>query len=215
MVTELQQFKDDYDNNRPLWRVMPEFLNHCSGKYEKIGLLATCAIRSTASTRRTTWRAHHREVPLGRWTAAMRPAECVGPSCSSRDRPHRDPISSRGAHERCGWLARRIPRHTAAHAPGERFNKTIRRALSAICASVQSAVPGLRDGYPWPRLGEERHGAALLCGLRNRHLIRHSFALLTAIQPPRTPLRHVGRVGDSANVSGGGTTVSGVAAASC
>ena len=26
MVTELQQFKDDYDNNQPLWRVMPEFV---------------------------------------------------------------------------------------------------------------------------------------------------------------------------------------------
>ena len=26
MVTELQQFKDDYDRNQPLWRVMPEFI---------------------------------------------------------------------------------------------------------------------------------------------------------------------------------------------
>src|SRR5262245_65431853 len=26
MVTELQQFKDDYDKNQPLWRVMPEFV---------------------------------------------------------------------------------------------------------------------------------------------------------------------------------------------
>jgi arginine decarboxylase len=26
MVTELQQFKDDYDRNQPLWRVMPQFL---------------------------------------------------------------------------------------------------------------------------------------------------------------------------------------------
>jgi arginine decarboxylase len=26
MVTELQQFKDDHDHNRPLWRVMPDFL---------------------------------------------------------------------------------------------------------------------------------------------------------------------------------------------
>jgi arginine decarboxylase len=26
LVTELQQFKDDYDKNQPLWRVMPEFI---------------------------------------------------------------------------------------------------------------------------------------------------------------------------------------------
>ena len=26
MVTELQQFKDDYDQNQPLWRVLPEFI---------------------------------------------------------------------------------------------------------------------------------------------------------------------------------------------
>jgi arginine decarboxylase len=26
LVTELQQFKDDYDNNQPLWKVMPEFV---------------------------------------------------------------------------------------------------------------------------------------------------------------------------------------------
>jgi hypothetical protein len=26
MVTELQQFKDDYDRNQPLWRIMPDFV---------------------------------------------------------------------------------------------------------------------------------------------------------------------------------------------
>jgi arginine decarboxylase len=37
MVTELQQFKDDYDKNQPLWRVMPEFLR-ANPRYEKMGL---------------------------------------------------------------------------------------------------------------------------------------------------------------------------------
>jgi len=38
-----------------------EFLNHFL-EYDEIGLLATCAIRASASTRRRTWRALHREV---------------------------------------------------------------------------------------------------------------------------------------------------------
>ncbi len=41
LVTELQQFKDAYDANHPLWRMMPEFI----GKYplyEKMGLRDLC-----------------------------------------------------------------------------------------------------------------------------------------------------------------------------
>jgi arginine decarboxylase len=41
MVTELQQFKDDYDKNQPLWRVMPEFLR-TQPRYEKMGLRDLC-----------------------------------------------------------------------------------------------------------------------------------------------------------------------------
>jgi arginine decarboxylase len=41
MVTELQQFKDDYDHNQPLWRVMPEFV--CAHPaYERMGLRDLC-----------------------------------------------------------------------------------------------------------------------------------------------------------------------------
>jgi arginine decarboxylase len=41
MVTELQQFKDDYDQNKPLWRVMPEFLA-AHPQYAKMGLKDLC-----------------------------------------------------------------------------------------------------------------------------------------------------------------------------
>jgi arginine decarboxylase len=41
MVTELQQFKDDYDKNQPLWRVMPEFLR-AQPRYETMGLRELC-----------------------------------------------------------------------------------------------------------------------------------------------------------------------------
>ncbi|WP_101756767.1 arginine/lysine/ornithine decarboxylase [Oceanicoccus sp. KOV_DT_Chl] len=41
MVTELQQFKDDYDQNLPMWRVMPEFAKKFP-RYEKVGLKDLC-----------------------------------------------------------------------------------------------------------------------------------------------------------------------------
>ncbi len=41
LVTELQQFKDDYDHNLPLWRVMPEFVAKHPA-YERVGLHDLC-----------------------------------------------------------------------------------------------------------------------------------------------------------------------------
>lgn len=41
MVTELQQFKDDFDQNQPLWRVLPKFISNYP-KYERIGLKDLC-----------------------------------------------------------------------------------------------------------------------------------------------------------------------------
>ena len=37
LLTALQQFKDDFDRNQPMWKVMPEF---CAAhpRYERIGL---------------------------------------------------------------------------------------------------------------------------------------------------------------------------------
>ncbi|MBN8188280.1 arginine/lysine/ornithine decarboxylase [Salipiger thiooxidans] len=41
LLAALQQFKDDYDKNQPLWRVMPEFCAKQS-RYEKMGLYDLC-----------------------------------------------------------------------------------------------------------------------------------------------------------------------------
>jgi arginine/lysine/ornithine decarboxylase len=37
LLTALQQFKDDYDKNAAMWRVLPEFCQH-QPKYERMGL---------------------------------------------------------------------------------------------------------------------------------------------------------------------------------
>ncbi|NMM12872.1 MAG: arginine/lysine/ornithine decarboxylase [Rhodoferax sp.] len=41
MLTALQQFKDDYDKNQPMWRILPEFCQKYP-KYEKMGLADLC-----------------------------------------------------------------------------------------------------------------------------------------------------------------------------
>jgi arginine decarboxylase len=41
LLTALQQFKDDYDKNQPLWRVIPEFCQ-ANPRYERVGLRDLC-----------------------------------------------------------------------------------------------------------------------------------------------------------------------------
>ncbi|MGQ9723752.1 MAG: Orn/Lys/Arg decarboxylase N-terminal domain-containing protein [Tepidimonas sp.] len=41
LLTALQQFKDDYDRNQPMWRVMPEFCRK-QPRYERMGLRDLC-----------------------------------------------------------------------------------------------------------------------------------------------------------------------------
>jgi arginine decarboxylase len=41
LLTALQQFKDDYDRNAPMWRVLPEFCAH-QARYESKGLRDLC-----------------------------------------------------------------------------------------------------------------------------------------------------------------------------
>jgi arginine/lysine/ornithine decarboxylase len=41
LLTALQQFKDDYDRNQPMWRILPEFCQKYA-RYEKMGLRDLC-----------------------------------------------------------------------------------------------------------------------------------------------------------------------------
>ena len=41
LLTALQQFKDDYDRNQPMWRILPEFVQ-AHPRYERIGLRDLC-----------------------------------------------------------------------------------------------------------------------------------------------------------------------------
>ena len=41
LLTALQQFKDDYARNQPMWRILPEFCQQHPG-YERLGLRDLC-----------------------------------------------------------------------------------------------------------------------------------------------------------------------------
>ncbi|MCJ9714355.1 lysine decarboxylase, partial [Bordetella hinzii] len=43
LLTALQQFKDDYDRNQPLWRILPDFCRE-HRQYERMGLRDLCQV---------------------------------------------------------------------------------------------------------------------------------------------------------------------------
>jgi len=124
MVTELQQFKDDYDNNRPLWRVLPEFLlKH--PQYEKMGLRDLCdqihgVYKANDVARLTT------EMYLSDMQPAMRPADAWARMAHREiDRVEIDDLEGRVT---CVLLTP-YPPGIPLLIPGERFNPTIVRYL--------------------------------------------------------------------------------------
>jgi arginine decarboxylase len=136
LLTALQQFKDDYDRNAPLWRILPEF---CAAhpRYERMGLRDLCQ-RSTRCLRQGRRRAaDHRDVPVG-------PA--AGHEAQRRLCAHRAPQDRARGHRRAG----RAHHHVAADAlpaghpaadPGRALQPQDRR-LPALHARVQRAFPG-------------------------------------------------------------------------
>src|SRR5690606_22124461 len=73
LVTALQQFKADYDENQPLWRVLPEFIEK-HPRYEKTGLKDLCnqihgVYKANDVARLTT------EMYLSDMIPAMKPAD--------------------------------------------------------------------------------------------------------------------------------------------
>ncbi len=124
MVTELQQFKDDYDRNQPLWRIMPEFVAK-HPQYERIGLKDLCTqihevYKANDVARLTT------EMYLSDMVPAMRPADAFA-RMAHRDieRVEIDDLEGRIT----SILLTPYPPGIPLLIPGERFNATIVRYL--------------------------------------------------------------------------------------
>jgi arginine decarboxylase len=120
MVTELQQFKDDYDKNQPLWRVLPEFVaKHPS--YEKTGLRDLCEqihgiYKANDVARLTT------EMYLSNMEPAMKPSDAFAKMAHGEiERVAIDNLEGRIT----SVLLTPYPPGIPLLIPGERFNKTI------------------------------------------------------------------------------------------
>ncbi len=124
MVTELQQFKDDYDKNQPLWRVLPEFVAR-HPRYERIGLKDLCeqihGIYKTHDIARLTT-----EMYLSEMEPAMKPSDAFAKMAHREiDRVVIDELEGRVT----SVLLTPYPPGIPLLIPGERFNRTIVRYL--------------------------------------------------------------------------------------
>ncbi|MER2492852.1 arginine/lysine/ornithine decarboxylase [Catenovulum sediminis] len=136
MVTELQQFKDDYDQNLPLWRVLPEFVKK-HRQYERVGLRDLCnqihnMYREYDVARITT------DMYLSNIETAMIPADAWA-KMAHRDieRISIDEIEGRIT----AMLVTPYPPGIPLMVPGERFNKTIIKYLQ-FARDFNTAFPG-------------------------------------------------------------------------
>ncbi len=136
MVTELQQFKDDYDNNQPLWRVMPEFLKQ-HPRYEKMGLRELCdgihaVYRDNDIARLTT------EMYTSHMEPVMTPADAYAKMTHwDVDRVPIDALAGRVT----AVLLTPYPPGIPLLIPGERVNETIVRYLQ-FAREFNTKFPG-------------------------------------------------------------------------
>jgi arginine decarboxylase len=144
MVTELQQFKDDYDQNLPMWRIMPEFVAK-NPRYEKVGLRDLCQqihniYRQFDVAKVTT------EMYLSTIETAMTPADAWAKMAHREiERVSIDDIAGRVT----AMLVTPYPPGIPLMVPGERFNQTIinylkfTRAFNGQFPGFETDVHGL------------------------------------------------------------------------
>jgi len=151
MVTELQQFKDDYDKNQPLWKILPEFVQK-NPRYERVGLRDLCkeiheVYRARDVARLTT------EMYLSDMIPAMKPADAFAKMAHREiDRVSIDELEGRVT----SVLLTPYPPGIPLLIPGERFNKTVVQYLSfarefndrfpGFETDVHGLVKELKDG---------------------------------------------------------------------
>jgi arginine decarboxylase len=127
LVTELQQFKADYDSNQPLWRVMPDFVAKFPA-YERVGL------RDLAQQIHEEYRRHDvARVTMDMYLSVMEPAmkpsdafECL--AHRKVDRVQIDELEGRITT----MLVTPYPPGIPLLIPGERFNRTIVEYLKFV-----------------------------------------------------------------------------------
>ncbi|GBG01998.1 ornithine decarboxylase [Azospira sp. I13] len=151
MVTELQQFKDDYDKNQPLWKVLPAFVAK-HPRYERVGLRDLCkeihaVYRANDVARLTT------EMYLSDMVPAMKPADAFAKMAHREiDRVLIDELEGRVT----SVLLTPYPPGIPLLIPGERFNKTIMQYLQ-FARDFNEKFPGFETDIHG-LVKEERNG---------------------------------------------------------
>jgi arginine decarboxylase len=136
LLTALQQFKDDFDKNAPLWRILPEF---CVAypRYDKVGLRDLCqqihGMYKTNDVARVTT-----EMYLSDMEPAMKPSDAYAKMAHREmDRVEIDQLEGRITTV----LLTPYPPGIPLLIPGERFNRTIVEYLK-FARNFNSAFPG-------------------------------------------------------------------------
>ena len=139
MLTALQQFKDDYDRNQPLWRALPEFVAKNS-RYERMGLKELSdsihgIYKANDVARLTT------EMYLSDMVPAMKPTDAFARMAHREiDRVEIDDLAGRVT----SVLLTPYPPGIPLLIPGERFNETIVRYLN-FAREFNEKFPGFES----------------------------------------------------------------------
>ncbi len=136
LVTELQQFKMDYDSNQPLWRVMPEFVQ-AHPSYERVGL------RDLAQQIHEEYHRHDvarvtTEMYLSDMVPVMKPSHAY--ECLAHRKVDRVPIDELEGRVTT-MLVTPYPPGIPLLIPGECFNKSIVEYLKFV-RSFNRRFPG-------------------------------------------------------------------------
>ncbi len=120
LLTALQQFKDDYDKNQPMWRILPEFAA-AHPRYERVGLRDLCQQIHEAYTLHNVARMTT-EMYLSDMQPAMKPSDAFAKMAHDEiDRVEIDQLEGRIT----AVLLTPYPPGIPLLIPGEIFNKTI------------------------------------------------------------------------------------------
>jgi arginine decarboxylase len=120
LLTALQQFKDDYDKNQPMWRILPEFVA-AHPRYERVGLRDLCQQIHSAYTSHNVARMTT-EMYLSDMLPAMKPSDAFAKMAHDEiERVEIDKLEGRIT----AVLLTPYPPGIPLLIPGEIFNKTI------------------------------------------------------------------------------------------
>jgi arginine decarboxylase len=120
LLTALQQFKDDYDKNQPMWRILPEFVA-AHPRYEGVGLRDLCQQIHSAYTSHNVARMTT-EMYLSDMLPAMKPSDAFAKMAHDEiERVEIDKLEGRIT----AVLLTPYPPGIPLLIPGEIFNKTI------------------------------------------------------------------------------------------